>query len=170
MRHSWDWITTDKIVTPPPQPQPHWSHKSINNIHKQKTQAHRGRAQQNGHICCLFFPPSNLDFEAKRQAATLHHRKLITAFNVLFKWTRLICVLFVGFEVFSPTGHTASNNATVSSSLPASFNWRYGGEKVNIYPCGNEASDAVNWIQGWSTSSCSLSIISHRYCCARPGG
>lgn len=77
-------------------------------------------------------PPSNLEFEAKRQAATLRHRKLITGFNILFKWTRLICVLFVGFEVFSPTGHTESNNATVSSGSASSFSWSYGGRK-SIY-------------------------------------
>lgn len=97
-----------------------------------KTQAHRGRAQQNGHICWLLFSPSNLDFKAKRQAATQHHRKLITGFNFPFKWTRFLWVLFVGFEAFSPTGHTESNNATVSNSPSSSFNWSYGGRK-SIY-------------------------------------
>lgn len=89
-------------------------HKYINS----KTQAHEGRAQPNGHICCLSFFPSNLRLEAKRQAATRHHRKLITGFNIPVKWTRLIYVLSVGFEVFSPTGHTEYNNATVSSIPP----------------------------------------------------
>lgn len=67
-------------------------------------------------------------------------------FNIPFKWTRLIYVLSVGVDVFSPTGHTEYNNATLRSTPPPkpALNGVMGRKKVDIYPCGNEASDVVN--------------------------